>query len=136
MGVRFSASVQIVPGAHPASCTMGRLVDWYRVYGATTPSHLGRKLAGPLCTVFSTAFHVNRHESPPVARNGNGLEMADKFRLKTRIPRNFQGHTPPTTHSDQFQLFHDSSRQQYCVTVARFCSYSCFVLLKMGDSNA
>ena len=35
-----------------------------------------------------------------------------------------------------FQLFHDSSRQQYRVTVTRWCSYSCFVLLKMGDSNA
>ena len=33
-------------------------------------------------------------------------------------------------------LFHDSSRQQYGVTVTRCCSYSCFVLLKMGDSNA
>ena len=35
-----------------------------------------------------------------------------------------------------FQLFHDSSRQQYGVTVTRFCSYSCSVLLKMGDSDA
>ena len=34
-----------------------------------------------------------------------------------------------------FQLFHDSSRQQYGVTVTRYCSYSCFVLLKMGDSE-
>ena len=31
---------------------------------------------------------------------------------------------------------HDSSRQQYGVTVTRFCSYSCFVLLKMGDCEA
>jgi len=36
----------------------------------------------------------------------------------------------------QFQLFHDSNRQQYGVMVTRCCSYSCFVLLKMGDSNA
>jgi len=35
----------------------------------------------------------------------------------------------------KFQLFHDSSRQQYGVTVTRCCSYSCFVLLKMGDSD-
>jgi hypothetical protein len=33
----------------------GRLVDWYRGYGATTPLHLGRKLASPLCTAFSSA---------------------------------------------------------------------------------
>ena len=35
-----------------------------------------------------------------------------------------------------FELFHDSSRQQYGLTVNRCCSYSCFVLLKMGDSDA
>src|SRR5215475_7375069 len=44
--------------------------------------------------------------------------------------------TPPTTHSNQFKLFHDNSRQQYGVTVTRCCSYSCFVLLKVGDSDA
>jgi len=43
--------------------------------------------------------------------------------------------TPPTTHSNRFQLFHDNSGQQYGVTVTRCCSYSCFVLLKMGDSD-
>jgi hypothetical protein len=37
---------------------------------------------------------------------------------------------------EEFHLFHDSSRQQYGVTVTRCCSYSCFVLLKMGDSDA
>jgi hypothetical protein len=68
----------------------GKLVDWYRGYGASTPLHLGRKLAGPLCTT-PEALHVKRHESPPVARNGNGREMAEKYRLKTRLPRTFQG---------------------------------------------
>ena len=37
---------------------------------------------------------------------------------------------------EEFQIFHDSSRQQYSVTVTRCCSYSRFVLLKMGDSDA
>ena len=37
--------------------------------------------------------------------------------------------------TDRFQLFHDSNRQQYGVMVTRCCSYSCFVLLKMGDSD-
>jgi len=36
---------------------------------------------------------------------------------------------------NQFQRFHDNNRQQYGVTVARFCSCSCFVLLKMGDGD-
>ena len=31
--------------------------------------------------------------------------------------------------------FHDSSRQQYGVTFTRCCTYSCFVLLKMGNSD-
>jgi hypothetical protein len=30
----------------------------------------------------------------------------------------------------------DSSRQQYGVMITRYCSCSCFVLLKMGDSDA
>ena len=30
----------------------------------------------------------------------------------------------------------DSGRQQYGVTITRCCSYSYFVLLKMGDSDA
>jgi hypothetical protein len=37
---------------------------------------------------------------------------------------------------EEFQLFYDSSIQQCGVTVTRCCSYSCFVLLKMGDSDA
>jgi hypothetical protein len=37
---------------------------------------------------------------------------------------------------NQFRIFHESSTQQYGVTVIRCCSYGCFVLLKMGDSDA
>ena len=36
----------------------------------------------------------------------------------------------------KFQLFHHNRRQQYGVTVTRCCSYSCFVLLKMGAGDA
>jgi len=36
---------------------------------------------------------------------------------------------------EDLELFHDSSRQQYGVTVTRCYSYSCFVFLKMGDSE-
>ena len=35
----------------------------------------------------------------------------------------------------EFHLFHDSRREQYGVTVTRCRSYSCFVLLKMGDGD-
>ena len=37
---------------------------------------------------------------------------------------------------EELELFHDSSRQKYGVTVTRCCSYSCFMLLKMGDNGA
>jgi len=37
--------------------------------------------------------------------------------------------------ANQFQLFHDSNRQQYGVTVTGCCSYSYFVLLKMGGND-
>jgi hypothetical protein len=37
---------------------------------------------------------------------------------------------------EEMELFHDSSRQKYGVTVTRCCSYSCFMLLKMGDNDA
>ena len=37
--------------------------------------------------------------------------------------------------NNQFQLFHNSNRQQYGIMVTRCCSYSCFVLLKMGDND-
>ena len=36
---------------------------------------------------------------------------------------------------EKLEIFHDSRRQQYGVMVTRCCSYSCFVLLKMGDSD-
>ena len=36
---------------------------------------------------------------------------------------------------EELEVFHDSSRQQYGVMVTRCCSYICFVLLKMGDSE-
>jgi len=36
----------------------------------------------------------------------------------------------------ELEFFHDNSIQQYGVTVNRCCSYSCFVLLKMGDNDA
>jgi len=44
--------------------------------------------------------------------------------------------THNTLKSVPFQLFHNSSRQQYGVTVTRCCSDSCFVLLKVGDGDA
>ena len=53
----------------------------------------------------------------------------------------FQGHktTVTTASGNHYTVlllcFHDSKGQQYGVMVTSYCSYSCFVLLKMGDSE-
>ena len=73
---------------------------------------------------LTTALHVS------------GVTITHLQEHKTTVTTATGNRTPPTTHSNQFQLFHDSSRQQYGVTVTRCCSYICFVLLKMGDSDA
>jgi len=48
---------------HQPALSVVRLVDWYRGYGATTPSHLGRKLVGPLCTAFSSVRQPQRRST-------------------------------------------------------------------------
>jgi hypothetical protein len=57
------------------------LVDWYRGYGATTPSHLGRKPAAPLCTAFSSARQPQRRctSSDMTALWQRGTEMGEKW---------------------------------------------------------
>jgi len=49
--------------SHFSSMKIYTGVDWYRGYGATTPSHLGRKLAGPLCTTFSSGRRPQRRST-------------------------------------------------------------------------
>ena len=66
-----------------------------------------------------TITHLQEHKTTVTTVSGNHYTV----------------YTPPTTHSNQFQLFHDSGRQQYGVMVTRYCGYSCFMLLKMGDSE-
>jgi hypothetical protein len=58
-----------------------RLVDWRRGYGATTPSHPGRKLAGPLCTAFSSARQPQRRSTKSDMRAlwQRGAEMGEKW---------------------------------------------------------
>ena len=74
-----------------------------------------------------TITHLQEHKTTLTTASSNHYRPGQKCVVG--------GRTPPTTHSNQFQLFHDSSRQQYGVTVTRCCSYSCFVLLKMGDGD-
>jgi len=79
--------------------------------------------------------HGSVHRNNILVYNSNYMKkLQSLFYLITVL------HVPCVTishlHSNQIQLFHDSSRQQYGVTVTRCCSYSCFVLLKMGESDA
>jgi hypothetical protein len=62
------------------------MVDWGRSYGATTPSHLGLKAAGPLCTAFVVPSIISRGapcqatwETSVSEGRIYGREMADKF---------------------------------------------------------
>ena len=70
-----------------------------------------------------TITHLQEHKTTAATASGNHYTIL----LSAAIVENLV---------NQFQLFHDSSRQQYGVMVTRCCSYSCFVLLKMGDSDA
>jgi hypothetical protein len=120
------------------------------------------------------SHHRTRHRwTKPLISVGHRHQAYIGNHMKTK-----QINIPPTTHSNQFQHFHDSSRQQYgtyinhysteiiafsaeytllnncnfnlvyrysfiskcnsiyySVTFTRCCSYSCFVLLKMGDGD-
>ena len=69
--------------------------------------------------------HLQEHKSTVTAASGNRYSVLLSAAIVGEVE-----------HSNQSQLFHDNSRQQYGVTVTRCCSYSWFVLLKMGDSDA
>jgi len=75
--------------------------------------------------------HLQEHKTTATTASGNRYTVM----LSVAIVEELELSWPPTTHSTQFQLFHDSNRQQYGLTVTRCCSYSCFVLLKMGDND-
>jgi len=67
-----------------------------------------------------TITHLQQHKTTVTTASGNRYTVM----LSAAIVEEME-----------FQLFHDSSRKQYGVTVTRCCSCSCFVLLKMGDSD-
>jgi len=69
-----------------------------------------------------TIIHLQEHKTTVTTASGNRYAL---------LLSAYATHK----HSNQFQHFHDSSRKQYGVTVTRRCSYCCFVLLKMGDSD-
>jgi hypothetical protein len=68
--------------------------------------------------------HLQEHKTTVTTASGNCYTVL----LPVAIVEELEKHA-------SFQLLHDSNRQQYGVTVTRCCSYSCFVLLKMGDDD-
>ena len=73
-----------------------------------------------------TITHLQEHKTTVTTASGNRYTIL----LSAAIVEELE------LMGNQFQLFHNSSRQQYGVTVTTCCSYSCFVLLKMGDGDA
>jgi len=69
--------------------------------------------------------HLQKHKTTVTTESGNGYTVL----LSAAIVEELE-------LIQLIQLFHDSSRQQYGVTVTRCYSYNYFVLLKTGDSDA
>ena len=67
-----------------------------------------------------TITHLQEHKTTVTTASGNRYTVL----------------LPAAIVEELEQLFHDSSRQQYGVTVTRCCSYNCFVLLKIGGGDA
>ena len=75
-----------------------------------------------------TVTHLQEHKTTVTTASGNRYTAL----LSAAIVEELEPvwvccgwRTPPTTHSNQFQIFHDGNRQQYGVTVTRCYSYSC-----------
>ena len=99
----------------PTSCTS------HSLFYLTTPLHVSRV----------TITHFQEHKTTVNTASGNLYTVIDRVkftdkeyrqtRLKLQLLNNYvsnhmktkQINTPPTTNSNQFQYFHDSSRQQY-----------------------
>jgi len=69
-----------------------------------------------------TITHLQAHKTTVTATSGNRYTVLLSAAIVEEL--------------ELFHLFHDSSRQQYGVTVTRCCNFSYFVRLKMGDSDA
>ena len=67
-----------------------------------------------------TITHLQEHKTTATTASGNRYTVLFSAAIVEEL---------------KLHLFHDSSRQHYGVTVTRCCSYSCLVLLKMGDSD-
>ena len=71
-----------------------------------------------------TITHLQEHKTTGSTASGNHYTVL----LCAAVVEKFE--------LNPFQIFHYSSRQQYGVMFTRCCRCSCFVLLKMGDSDA
>jgi hypothetical protein len=69
-----------------------------------------------------TITHLQEHKTTVTTASGNHYIVLLSVAIVEKL--------------ELINVFRDSSRQQYGVVVTRCCTYSCFVLLKMGDSDA
>jgi hypothetical protein len=100
-----------------------------------------------------TITHLQEHKTTASTASGNHYTVIDRVKFndkeyqQIRLKLQLLNNVYSAENAVKFyrimkdvrtvvQLFHDSSRQQYGVMVTRCCRCSCFVLLKMGDSNA
>jgi hypothetical protein len=90
------------------------------MHGATLKKQLNMFRASP-CTL-SGAYQLQQQQQPLVYRSN--VVVVVLLVVIGPVFNRTRTLTPPTTHSNQFQLFHASSRQQYGVMVTRCCSYS------------
>ena len=70
-----------------------------------------------------TITHHQKHKTTVTTASGMCHTVTPTCRYRGRV-------------GTESQLFHGSSRQLYGLTVTRCCSYSCFVLSKLGDGDA
>ena len=69
-----------------------------------------------------TITHLQEHKTTACTASGNHYTVLLSAVIVEKL--------------ELINVFHDSSRQQYGVAVTRYCTCSCFVLLKMGHSDA
>jgi uncharacterized short protein YbdD (DUF466 family) len=70
-------------------------------------------LSDDCCTCFGYFYHPS--SGAPIISVSHRHHVYVSNHMKTK-----HTNTPPTTHSNQFQLFHDSSRQQYGMYIIHY----------------
>jgi hypothetical protein len=108
---------------------MRHLLKFYYIRVNPNKMHTLQSLSDNCSTCFGRHYHPSS-EAQTIVTTASGTRYT--VLLSAAIAEDLEliwlccgWRTPPTTHSNQFQIFRDSSRQQYGVTGTRCCSYNC-----------